>query len=90
MLGKRVIFNFQGTKAKVKPLRESRLQITIFGPSRECFPKRHGLCREKKVSEVKVFCLKTKYRKVASTNASRFVTRLVYMHTQNYNFLIRR
>ena len=30
-----------------------------------------------------------KYRKVASTNASRFVTRLVYMHTQNYNFLIR-
>ena len=29
------------------------------------------------------------YRKVASTNASRFVTRLVYMHTQNDNFLIR-
>ena len=29
------------------------------------------------------------YRKVASTNASRFVTRLVYMHTQNYIFLIR-
>ena len=29
------------------------------------------------------------YRKVASTNASRFVARLVYMHTQNYNFLIR-
>ena len=29
------------------------------------------------------------YRKVASTNASRFVTRLVYMHTQNDNLLIR-
>ena len=29
------------------------------------------------------------YRKVASTNASRFVARLVYMYTQNYNFLIR-
>ena len=27
------------------------------------------------------------YREVASTNASRFVTRLIYMHTQN--FLIR-
>ena len=27
------------------------------------------------------------YRKVASTNASRFVTRLVYMHTQNDIFL---
>ena len=31
----------------------------------------------------------SKYRKVASTNASRFVTRLVYMHTQNDNFIIR-
>ena len=30
-----------------------------------------------------------KYRKVASSNASRFVTRLVYMHTKNNNFLIR-
>ena len=30
-----------------------------------------------------------KYNKVASTNASRFVTRLVYMHTQNDNSLIR-
>ena len=29
------------------------------------------------------------YRKVASTNASRFVTRLAYMHTQNDVFLIR-
>ena len=28
-------------------------------------------------------------RKVASTKASRFVTRLVYMHTQNDIFLIR-
>ena len=27
------------------------------------------------------------YRKVASTNASRLVTRLVYYHTQNDNFL---
>ena len=60
MLGKRVIFNFQGTKAKVKPLKESRLQITIFGPSRECFQKRHGLCKEKTVSKVEIFCLKTK------------------------------
>jgi hypothetical protein len=33
--------------------------------------------------------LKDNYRKVASTNASRFVTRLVYMHTQNDTFLIR-
>ena len=33
--------------------------------------------------------MKGRYRKVASTNASRFVTRLVYMHTQNDNFLIR-
>ena len=31
----------------------------------------------------------TKYRKVASNNASRFVTRLVHKHTQNDNFLIR-
>ena len=30
-----------------------------------------------------------KYCKVASTNASRFVTHLIYMHTQNDNFLIR-
>ena len=29
------------------------------------------------------------YRKVASTNASRFEAHLVYMHTQNDNFLIR-
>ena len=29
-----------------------------------------------------------KYRKVANTNASRFVTRLVSKHTQNDNFLI--
>ena len=29
------------------------------------------------------------YRKVASTNASRFEARLVYMHTQKDNFLIR-
>ena len=28
------------------------------------------------------------YRKVASTNASRFVTRLVFKRTQNDNFLI--
>ena len=28
------------------------------------------------------------YRKVASTNASRFVTPLVFKHTQNDNFLI--
>ena len=31
----------------------------------------------------------SEYRKVASSNASRFVTRLVYIHTQNDNFLIR-
>ena len=31
---------------------------------------------------------KDDYRKVASTNASRFVTRLVFKHTQNDNFLI--
>ena len=29
------------------------------------------------------------YRKVASSNPFRFVTRLVYIHTQNDNFLIR-
>ena len=31
---------------------------------------------------------KNTYRKVASTNASRFVTRLVFKHTQNDNGLI--
>ena len=30
-----------------------------------------------------------KYRKVASTNASRFVTRLVFKHNLNLDFLIR-
>ena len=35
------------------------------------------------------FHLHSRYRKVASTNAPRFVTRLVYMHTQNEDFLIR-
>ena len=34
-------------------------------------------------------CLLFIYSKVKSTNASRFVARLVYMHTQNGNFLIR-
>ena len=62
MLEKRVIFNFQGTKAKVKPLKESRLQITIFGPSRECLQK-HDLSKVKKVSKVKAI-LKTKYSKL--------------------------
>ena len=61
MVGKRVIFNFQDTKAKVKPLKESRLQITIFGPSRECLQKRHDLSKVKKVSKVKG--IKTKYSK---------------------------
>ena len=59
-LGERVIFNFQGTKAKVKPLKESRLQITIFGPSRECLQKRHNLSKVKKFKKLKLFCFKNK------------------------------
>ena len=35
------------------------------------------------------FLVNLHFNKVASTNASRFVTRLVYMHTENDNFLIR-
>ena len=38
---------------------------------------------------VKVGSYCTTYRKVASSNVSRFVTRLVYNHTQNDNFLNR-
>ena len=39
---------------------------------------------------IKLSCLNyfLTYRKVVSTNASRFVTRLVFKHTKNLNFLI--
>ena len=44
-----------------------------------------GFCS--KISSIRTFLII--YCKVASTNASRFVARLVYMHTQNDNSLIR-
>ena len=48
-----------------------------------------GTCPIHVVTFTLISNLATDYRKVASTNASRFVTRLVYMHTQNDNLLIR-
>ena len=42
-----------------------------------------------KMVSSKLLLYKTTYRKVVSTNASHFVAHLVYMHTQNDNFLIR-
>ena len=57
-----------------------------------CGENQNGIettCENDDNSEVGYKCVTGTYRKVASTNASRFVARLVYMHTQNYNFLIR-
>ena len=62
-------------------------------------PKHYNLGHSKDLGDIKVFffrncdifqILKTIiYRKVASTNTSRLVARLVFKHTKNLDFLIR-
>ena len=66
------------------------VKLTIFVPKIDETLENYGfeICYKESRVELKSHNM-NRYRKVASTNASRFVTRLVYMHTQNENFLIR-
>ena len=67
---------------------KNRLNCSTTRSESSAFSKSMSLLGAKTLSENKNKQTISTYRKVASTNASRFVTRLVYMHTQNVNFFI--